>query len=478
MCKSILVNFYHLKKSAMIIVRYILKNHLIPFLFATFTLIAVFLLQYLVKMADSIVGKGLSGWVIIELITYSLAWMIVLVIPMAVLVATLMAFGGMSQNNEVAILKATGVSLYRMMIPPLIGSAFIALLLIYFNNNIYPNANHSARLLLEDISRKRPTLSLVPGVFSQEIPEYSILAREIDQNKNQLKNITIYDYSNSPKLNIVTALDGKIYFSGSQKKLIMDLNSGEIHETNINDETEYRRLRFTRHKIALPADQFTFEQTAPGGQRGDRELGANALLKIADSIEVVKGKYSDVLNTKIKEIFRNYDQKTGIPYQNKNISQNIFLRVQQRIKSDENSFLSTVNSINYSNKEIDRYWVEVHKKYSLPFACIIFVLIGAPLGTMTRKGGFGMASGISLVFFLIYWSFLIGGEKLADRGLLSPFFGIWSANILLGILGIILMIKSAREKVTLSFDFFSKLVPKKLRSSWANSPSEEDNENT
>jgi lipopolysaccharide export system permease protein len=227
-------------------------------LFASFTLIAVFLLQYLVKMADSIVGKGLSWWVIIELITYSLAWMIVLVIPMAVLVATLMAFGGMSQNNEIAILKSAGVSLYRMMIPPLIGSAFIAVLLVYFNNNIYPNANHSARLLLEDISRKRPTLSLVPGVFSQEVPEYSILAREIDQNNNQLKNITIYDYSNSPKLNIVTAQDGKIYFSGTQKKLIMDLNKGEIHETNINDETEYRRLRFTRHKIALPADLIYF----------------------------------------------------------------------------------------------------------------------------------------------------------------------------------------------------------------------------
>ncbi len=461
----------------MIIIRYILRNHLIPFLFASFTLIAVFLLQYLVKMADSIVGKGLSWWVIIELITYSLAWMIVLVIPMAVLVATLMAFGGMSQNNEIAILKSAGVSLYRMMIPPLIGSAFIAVLLVYFNNNIYPNANHSARLLLEDISRKRPTLSLVPGVFSQEVPEYSILAREIDQNKNQLKNITIYDYSNSPKLNIVTAQDGKIYFSGTQKKLIMDLNKGEIHETNINDETEYRRLRFTRHKIALPADQFTFEQTAPGGQRGDRELGANELLKIADSIEVIKQRNVDVLNTKIKEVFKNYDHKTGTPFRVSNFSQNIFLRVQQRIKADQNSFVSSVNSINFNNKEIDRYWVEVHKKYSLPFACIIFVLIGAPLGTMTRKGGFGMASGVSLVFFLIYWSFLIGGEKLADRGMLSPFVGIWSANIILGLLGIILMIKSARETVTISFDFVINKIPKKWRTNLTGNSSEENNEN-
>ena len=121
----------------MIIIRYILRNHLIPFLFSTFTLIAVFLLQYLVKMADNLIGKGLSAWVIIQLITYSLAWMLVLVVPMAVLVATLMAFGSMAQNHEIAILKATGVSLYRMMIPPLIASAFIALGLVYFNNNVY-----------------------------------------------------------------------------------------------------------------------------------------------------------------------------------------------------------------------------------------------------------------------------------------------------------------------------------------------------
>ena len=172
----------------MIINRYILRNLLLPFIFAAFILFAVFLLQYLVKMSDSLIGKGLNAWVIIELIIYSLAWMLVLVIPMAVLVATLMAFGGMSQNNEIAILKATGMSLYKMMIPPIISSVVIALLLVYFNNNIYPNANHAARLLLEDISRKKPTLSLIPGVFSQEVPEYSILAREIDQTKNEIKD--------------------------------------------------------------------------------------------------------------------------------------------------------------------------------------------------------------------------------------------------------------------------------------------------
>jgi lipopolysaccharide export system permease protein len=430
----------------------------------------------MVKMADSIIGKGLSTWVIVQLIIYSLAWMIVLIVPMAVLVATLMAFGTMSQNNEVAILKATGVSLYKMMLPPLVGSAFVALALVYFNNNIYPDANHAARLLLEDISRKKPTLSLVPGVFSKDVPEYSILAREIDQEKNLLKEITIYDYSNPPKVNIVTATDGTINFSGNQKKLILDLNNGEIHESSVSDETQYRRLRFTRHRIALPADQFTFEQTSSGSDRGDRELGTRELLKIADSLVIIKQKRFIELNKKIDLLERNFKHKFLTPFPSVMIPQNVFIRAQQRIKSDENSILSSVQNINYNDKEIDRYWVEIHKKYSLPFACIIFVLIGAPLGTMTRKGGFGMAAGISLVFFLIYWSFLIGGEKLADRGILSPFWGIWSANIFLGILGIILMIKSAREKVTLSFDFITKLIPQRWKTTWLN-PTDDNDEN-
>lgn len=422
-------------------------------------------------MSDRLIGKGLSAWVIIQLITYSLAWIVALVVPMAVLIATLMAFGSMSQNNEIAILKATGVSLYKMMIPPLLGSIVVALFLVHFNNNIYPDANHAARLLLEDISRKKPTLSLVPGVFSQEVPNYSILAREIDQTNNQLKQITIYDYSNRPKVNIVTASTGQIYFSANQKKLIMDLRNGEIHESDNTEQNSYRRLRFERHKIAMPAEQFTFEQSAPGGQRYEREIGASQLKVLVDSLEVIRADYFKEYYSKIISLA---DSKNG----NSNIKQTVFpgqfvfIKSQQKIRSDESSILDVLNRMEYNNDQIDQYWVEIHKKYSLPFACIVFVLIGAPLGTMMRRGGFGMAAGMSLIFFLVYWAFLIGGEKFADRGLLSPFLGIWSANIFLGILGIFLMIKSAREKVTLSFDFITKLIPK----SWKTE--QENNENS
>lgn len=421
-------------------------------------------------MADRLVGKGLSIWVIIQLITYSLAWMVVLVVPMSVLIASLMAFGSMSQNNEVAILKATGVSLYRMMIPPFVASIFIALFLVHFNNNIYPDANHALRILLEDISRKKPTLSLVPGVFSQEVQNYSILVREIDQTTNQLREITIYDYSHLPKVNIVTASKGKIYFSQNQKKLIMDLNNGEIHESDNTEKKRYRKLRFERHKIAMPAEQFTFEQTGPGGQRGDRELGAYELKEIADSLEKKQVAFLGDYNKRIKSLI--HDSRTAKDKIYNSSGKFVYLNSQQKIRSDENSLNDILMRIDYNDKDYDKYWVEIHKKYALPFACIIFVLIGAPLGTMMRKGGFGMAAGMSLIFFLVYWAFLIGGEKLADRGLISPLVGVWSANIFLGILGILLMIKSAREKVTINFDFFNKLIPNSWRSP------EENNENS
>jgi lipopolysaccharide export system permease protein len=414
------------------------------------------------KFADRLIGKGLSAWVITQLVLYNLAWMVVLVVPMSVLVATLMAFGTMSQNNEVAIMKSSGISLYKMMIPPFIGSAFIALFLVYFNNNIYPDANHAARILMEDISRKKPTLSLVPGVFSQEVPNYSILVRDIDQNNNELKQITIYDYSSYPQMNIVTAEQGKIYFSANQKKLIMDLTKGEIHESNNNQKDVYRKMRFERHKIAMPAEQFTFEQSGPGGSRGDREMGAQQMLAITDSLENVRSKINAEYDKKVASLLGDVKRNSSSAPIGPE-SKYVYLKTQQKIRYDHTIVMNNLGRLESNHKEIDRYWVEIHKKYSLPFACIVFVLIGAPLGTMTRKGGFGMAAGISLFFFVIYWTFLIGGEKLADRALLSPFWGIWSANIFLGLAGVLLTIKSAKEKVTISFDFLKKLVPKSFR---------------
>lgn len=449
----------------MILFRHILKNHIAPFLFAAVSLIFIFLLQFLMKFADRLVGKGLGTLIVIQLITYNLAWMVVLVVPMAVLIATLMAFGGMAQNNEITIMKSTGISLYKMIIPPLLASVVICYLLIVFNNDVLPDANHQAKNLMVDISRKKPTLSLESGVFSQEIPNYAILVRDVNQNSNLLRELTIFDYSNPVKVNVVTAKKGYIVFSNDQTKLIMNLEQGEIHETDIQQTNLYRKLIFTKHRIIMNADQFMLHQSGPGEQRGDRELSADAMMYIVDSLAKQKQNVIKRLSAFNARYFfvDSVPVRENIPPPIKNNKKIALNRTANRIKEAKNIFIANGQQVDSINKEIDKYMVEVYKKYSIPFACIVFVLIGAPLGTMAKKGGFGFAASISLVFFVIYWAFLIGGEKLADRGLITPFWGMWGANVFIGILGVLILIRGAKEIVNFNFTFFQKLVPKAWR---------------
>ena len=421
------------------------------------------------KYADRLVGKGLDTFVVIKLICYNLAWMVVLVVPMAVLIATLMAFGSMAQNNEITIMKSSGISLYKMIIPPLLASIAVCYLLILFNNDVLPDANHEAKTLMIDISRKKPTLSLEPGIFSQEIPNYAILVRDVDRNTNILHDVTIYDYSNPLQINIVTAQKGNIVFSKDQTKLIMNLQNGEIHESDIQMKNLYRKLLFTNHRIIMNADQFMFHQSGPGEQRGDRELSAQAMMKIVDSISGIKQNLVQRFSANTSRFFFVDSQKV---YDYPVIKYNKAMAVNRAIEqvSQAKALMETnVTQLEAVEKEIDQYMVEVHKKYSIPVACIVFVLIGAPLGTMARKGGFGFAASISLIFFVIYWAFLIGGEKLADRDMITPFWGMWAANILIGFFGVLILIRGAKETVNLNFSFLQKFVPKTWRNQEENS---------
>lgn len=415
------------------------------------------------KFADRLVGKGLDSWVIVKLVVYNLSWMVVLVVPMASLVATLMAFGNLSQNNEVTIMKSSGISLYKMMFAPFLASIVVAYLLFQFNNDVLPDANHQAKILMSDISNTKPTLSLEPGFFSQEVDNYAILVRTIDQNSNWLYQITLYDYSNSAKVNVVTADSGKIYFSKDQTKLIMDLYNGEIHESDVQNTTMYRKLEFEKHLITMNGDQFSLQQSN-SVSRGERELSVTDMQIITDSLRKQLSKNQISLQKETDKIF--FNDTTTIKNVENRLGKNpqlIYMRAVDKLRSNKSIILSNFNRVEADYRNIEKYEVEIYKKYALPVACIVFVLIGAPLGIMVRKGGFGVAAGISLFFFLIYWAFLIGGEKLAERGYFSPFIGMWAANIVLGITGILLTIKTNKEAKTISFNFLLKLIPKRFR---------------
>lgn len=416
-------------------------------------------------------GKGLDFIVIFELIAYNLAWMVVLVIPMAVLVATLMAFGSMSQNNEITVMKSSGVSLYKMMLGPFLASILVAGLLISFNNDVLPDANHQAKILMFEISQKKPTLSIEPGIFSQEVNNTAILVRDIDRKTGMMTQITLYDYSDPSKINIVTAETGKLYFTADMTKLIMDLNNGEIHETDQKENGLYRKLLFSRHKITMNADQFSIQSSGIGSHRGDRELSAEDMWVRVDSLMALRNSYFTMFMADVNRYFIGDSLEKRRPAKTDDTAPPDFRNMITKLQAQKNLIISSSMRVDMMQGEADKYLVEIHKKYSIPVACIIFILLGSPLGIMTRKGGFGMAASISLFFFLIYWAFLIGGEKLADRGIVTPLWGMWSANLLMGVLGIILTNKTAKETINLDFTFLKKLIPKKWRS-------EETDENT
>ncbi len=447
---------------------HILRAHAGPFLFSLSTIMFVFLLQFIMKFIDQIVGKGLSWLVIGELIALNLAWIVVLAVPMAVLVAALMAFGNLSSQNEITAMKASGISLYRMILPVALVAIVLTGAMIHFNNRVLPEANHRLKALLVDVRRIKPTYSIVAGLFSQDLQGYSILARKTFEHSNDLEGLTIYDYTDPTTNTVVTAQHGKVSFTPDYRRLIMDLSDGEIHQIGTVDRSSYRRMRFVKHRIVMNAEGFDFERTDENQfSRSDREMSAGEMIEVVDSLRrnATSGR---------ETLYRNFSSQV-LPQQRlpammsaQNPSarrlQAIFIALSDYRRLD-NEISNQLILEKYFDDQINSYLVEINKKYSIPVACLVFVFIGAPIGIMARRGTFAVAASLSFGFFLLYWASLIGGEKLADRGLIAPWVGMWSANIVLGILGLYITIRMGRENPTIHWSALRPYLPSWLRGS-------------
>lgn len=403
------------------------------------------------KYIDNLVGKGLSWWIISQVITLNLAWMVTLAGPMAALVAALMAYGSLSSTNEVTVMQASGISTFKLMLPVIFLSGILCYALILFNNNVLPEANHRTKTLMSDIQRTRPTFVIEPGRFTDDISGYNILVNKTFPSSNKLEGILIIDSSNPETANILTADSGEISLSKDFTKMIINLYAGEIHQlSRKNPYINYRKVEFRMHIVSIDAQGFGFSKSDENAlSRGDRELSADSMRAIVSKIKTDlsydKQKNIDAVKMLTKD-FTVFKYSTGDLKKDTIAAAQIKLYVQSlmnRYKSLKSRTASQKNIETAGKRQIDSYMVEIHKKYSIPFACIVFVLIGAPLGIITRRGGFGVAAGMSLGFFLLYWAFLIGGEKLADREMLSPFLSMWSANFILGIAGVYLIFKTS-----------------------------------
>lgn len=440
---------------------YVFREHLFPFLGALFVFSFIFLVQYLISQIDKLVGKDLGFVVISEFMILSLAPIFAEVVPVAVFIAVLMAFGRFGEDNEITAWRASGINFTRILAASLLFASLISAIMLYYNNNILPDANHKYKLLRQDIAYKHPDINFDAGYFLEDIPDYRILIRE--KHNDMLYDILVYhDAGNIQET--IWAKSGKLEIVG--EKVILSLNDGEYHEFTQNTSEEYKRSVFERYKLAVSVKNLELRRS-DSKYRSDREMSIpdmhkkvlqyrdlqqKSLLNIAKTLNEagLDSSISDptaaimLVDNEIKAVKDSSAAAENDPGNLRTYRER--LQALENTKRRVRSFRDMERRYKQSES---RYQVEIHKKIAMPISAIIFVLIGAPLGMIVRRGGLGISGGISLVFFLIYWGILMTGERLADRLLMPAWLAMWAANIVFGLLGLLLVHYAIRERISI-----------------------------
>ncbi|OWV02074.1 hypothetical protein B7994_02355 [Fibrobacter sp. UWR2] len=448
----------------MILVRYVLKELIGPFLAALFGITFLFVVDFLVKILDNVLSKGLPASTVLEIFVLNLAWMLSLSIPMAVLVACLMAFGRLSGDHEITAVKAAGVSPLSLMRPVMLVALLVTVLMILFNNWILPEANHRSVELMNAVSRKKPHVFIDAGRLITQFPDVQLWVNRIDPVSGVLYGIQVYEMEKKGAPRVVYADSATLDYVDNGATLMFRMRSGETHIVDPDKPENYFRIRFFSQDLAMQNVDDRLERRSRS-YRSDREMPVEMMM---DVVNEARAKY-DTVSAFAREkrlgslvSTRNIVLGDSVVPDGANGTEPLDSiqgrRSLQRIRMQEISNLRTTERLwgrmESEQKRAAQYLVEIHKKFSTSFACFIFVLIGAPLGIMARKGGIGTGIIYSLAFFVIYWICLIGGENLADRLIISPELAMWASNIIIGAFGIFITIAMVRDRFTGDSKFF------------------------
>lgn len=431
---------------------YVLRQQVTPALAGLAIFYFVLTMDFIVDYLNLFLAKGVPAAAVVEAFALSLAWMTLLAVPMAVMVAVLTAFGRLSEDNEITAAKSTGISVFTMMLPVLLASALIAGSLFYFSNHVLPAANQKLATLLVDIHRIKPLASIEPGVLTDLPGGYSIIVDRMDPGKSEIFGVRIHKVEAGRPPQTIVASSGYVATGEMGGSVQIELFDGEIHESEPDDPTKYHRLSFDRHVINISQRGGSLVRTERG-RRGDRELSVSQLKgRLEEARSEITGAKSSVAAALESQLESVLDMAEGVTE----------LRSRSAIEKERKGALRTaaaeVRSIESSIRQSNRLLVELHKKLAIPLACIVFVLIGAPLGIRSRRGGVGMGAGIGMLFFIVYYIFLVGGEQLGDRGIVSPFWAMWAPNLALGAVGIFLTASTCLEWRIRPFNGFLDLI--------------------
>ncbi len=405
-----------------ILYRSVLHDFIGPFFLAVIIITGILLLDKIFLLVDLLVRKGVSLLLVGELMISSLPFVLSFCVPIGVLIASVMLFGRLAHDNELTAIRSAGINLIILFKPVTIFAVLITFIMIFFNGYVLPEASHHARNLITDIAHKKPAIRIYEGVFLEDFPGYIIYIGSIDDRTGKIADITIWEKNeNATQPTFIRSKSGRITTSPDEKYFIIELDTGEISELVSPDK--YRHLTFTEHQINLPIDvEFTRRERK---YRSDREMILNELYKKTTNIR----KDLRNLNNEIKELKKNQG-------------------------SDVNKFRleDAVSKLRYKRNEYNQYATEIEKKYSLAVSCFIFLFFGAGLGILIKRSGLGVGFIIGLIFFAVYYILFIAGEEFSDAGRISPFAGVWFANLLLIPITVELL-----SYVGFEYSFFKKL---------------------
>ena len=485
-----------------ILSRYILKQHLPPLAFALAALTCAMLVNQVAKQFGNLVGKGLPWSVILEVFVLTIPFIVAMTLPMAVLVAVLYTFSHLAADNEVTAMKASGISVGRLLAPVLGGAALVGLIALLWNDQLLPWSNHRLRTLLVDIQRKKPTFQLKEQVINEVVPgQFFLRAARIDPASNKLKDVTIYDLEDAERRRIITADSGRMAYTPGGTDLYLTLLDGEIQEVKRATPSQFNRTFYRTNRIKVAGIGNSLELTESDTYRGDREMTICGMAQVVaqarqdadraqrDAREAVVGDLRRVIHL-VPYVRPSVTPATAAVVTNEGDPPAVHVappglycralgaiaglvvpakaQAAQAVQTPHpmpppaamarpsptqslvtpGATAAVEQRVRAARQRAAIYQVEIHKKLAISAACVIFALLGVPVAIRFPRGGVGLVIGTSLAVFSIYYVGLIGGEELGDRLVVSPFLAMWTPNLIFIVVGLALLAAIRREGST------------------------------
>lgn len=468
-----------IKKLDILIIKSFLGPLLLTFSISEFVL----LLQALWKYLEKMIGKGLDTIIILKLIWYILVTLVPMALPLAILLASIMTLGNFSERSELVAMKSAGISLWRMLRPLIFVVSVFSVAAFFFSNNFMPSANNKMRTLLYEVKTKKPSISIRPGEFFTDIDNYIIRIGSKDKESKNMYNIIIYDHSqNSISATLTKAKSGRMSSEDNGNTLVLSLKDGCTYDESTTDRDFAKhplmRISFAQQTIRLDISDFALQKSDTNRYSNHYKmmniarLNENIALLTKDNEDFHKSMAQSfkaelkVKPSKEKTIIETksfYEIYSSLSPQQKNQVKNNAL---EQTYVTQGSLSAMKDKDDADQEFIRRHNIEWHRKFTLSVACIILFFIGAPLGAIIKKGGFGLPIVVSVISFIIYYVIGMIGEKSALGGALSCFAGMWSSSIIFLPIGLFLTMKATTDSALLNIEGWQKLF-RKLKSNFS-----------